>query len=146
MNAKEKKKINDLIEGIGILSAQRKVIEDIIESKQEELVNYFRVHGNELMETVKCQRCEGTGKDLDGQCISCDGYGERYIFAWPKDPNDFFSCKVYEVTQRIANQTEARELLSKETFLKIFKPQGHRRVDIRPTAKGRASIPQKDAA
>ena len=133
-------KLKRHIETIGNLSAQKKVIERLIKSEQKELMDEIRMHGDQFLESYRCDKCEGTGKDLDGPCISCDGEGERWRFVVPTDDTDIFSCSVYEVTQRYANQTEAREILTKETFQKIFKPVGYKKIDINITAYGKLQV------
>ena len=136
--------IKKLVKELGVLSARKKIIEDIISKKQEELIDKIKVHGKDFVQSIECERCDGGGYDEDGLCISCDGDGERFIFSIPTCEYDLFSCKIYEVTKRIGSQNKARTILSKDTFKELFKPQGHRRIDIRPTSYGQVSIGQSN--
>lgn len=130
--------IKQLIEEMAQLSAQRKIIENIIEEKRQLIIAGTREHPDMLIPT-ECTVCGGTGEGEYGACLSCDD-GTRYVIIVPSSPDDLFTCKIYDVSQRHADQKKARELLHHNTFHAIFQVSTSTRVDIRPTAAGRATI------
>lgn len=134
--------IRELVHEIGTLQMQKRLLKEQIEMKKKTLKDACNEHASEYLETEKCGTCSGTGQNGTKTCHLCDGDGVRYYITVPREEDDDFVCRIFDVSQLVANQKKARELLKHQTFNAIFKPVSYVRININPTKKATASIGQ----
>lgn len=138
---KTTRELQDLVNQIGKLQMQARLLKKQIKEGKDLLKQYCEEHGTKYINEEECNGCKGTGKnDEDKVCHLCDGDGVRYFITIPTEPDDDFVCRIFDVSQLVANQKKAKKLLKHQTFNAIFTPCVYIRVDINPTKEATAKI------
>lgn len=134
------KELRELIDKTGRLSSQRRLLEQEIKENKKKILEAIHERAMSFFKTGKCETCRGTGTKGISACAVCDGSGERTFFEVPPDTDDDFICRVFDISQLVANTAKAKELLAGPTFRAIFRVNTYDRVDIRMTKEATARL------